>query len=246
MALSLLGYPKQSFSDAQRALRTARELNQAAALMNTLTNTSFSYIFCREYGTAAKQLDELVALSDEKGSWYWKAVGMMLKGCVLVTTGNADGGIKMLIDGITRYRSTGAVLFMPLYISVLANAYAQLYQFHDVWRCISDAMTAIESTKETIFEAEVQRMAGEVALASAEPEVAKAETCFQRALAIACQQKAKTWELRAAIRLARLWRDQGKRDEARDLLAPVYGWFTEGFDTPDLNEAKTLLDALAS
>ena len=105
-------------------------------------------------------------------------------------------------------------------------------------------MTAIETTKERWCEAEVNRVAGTIALRSPEPDAAKAEACFERALAVARQQQAKSWELRAAMSMARLWRDQGKRKEARDLLAPVYGWFTEGFDTRDLKEAKALLDAL--
>ena len=107
-------------------------------------------------------------------------------------------------------------------------------------------MTHVEATKETWFEAEVNRIAGEIALMSPQPDAAKAEAYFERALAVARAQQAKSWELRAAMSLARLWRDQGKRDEARDLLAPVYGWFTEGFDTLDLKEAKALLDELAS
>ena len=107
-------------------------------------------------------------------------------------------------------------------------------------------MTAVETTKETWFEAEIHRIAGEIALMSPEPDAAKAEAYFERALAVARAQQAKSWELRAATSMARLWRDQGKRDEARDLLAPVYGWFTEGFDTLDLKEAKVLLDALAT
>jgi len=105
-------------------------------------------------------------------------------------------------------------------------------------------MTAAETTKERWFEAEIQRIAGEIALKSPVPDAAKAETYFERALAVARQQQAKSWELRAAMSMARLWRDQGKRHEARDLLAPVCGWFTEGFDTLDLKEAKTLLDEL--
>ena len=107
-------------------------------------------------------------------------------------------------------------------------------------------MTAVETTKEKWFEAEIHRVAGEIALMSPEPDAAKAEAYFERALAVARKQQAKSWELRAAMSMARLWRDQGKRQEARDLLAPVYGWFTEGFDTLDLKEAKALLDSLAS
>ena len=114
------------------------------------------------------------------------------------------------------------------------------------WRCIGDAMTTVETTKEKWCEADIHRIAGEIALLSPERDAAKAEAYFQRALSVARQQQAKAWELRAAMSMARLWRDQGKAQQARELLAPVYGWFTEGFDTRDLKEAKVLLEQLAS
>jgi hypothetical protein len=128
----------------------------------------------------------------------------------------------------------------------LAIAYADNGQFDDAWHCIDEAMATIKITKESLFEAEVNRRGGEIALKSPEPDAAKAEKYFQRALAVARQQQAKSWELRAATSLARLWRSQGKAQQARELLAPVYGWFTEGFDTRDLKEAKMLLDELAA
>ena len=118
--------------------------------------------------------------------------------------------------------------------------------FDAAWYTISEAAKAIETTGELWCEAEVHRIAGEIALKSLAPDPEKAEAYFDRALAVAREQQAKSWELRAAMSMARLWRDQGKRDEARDLLAPVYGWFTEGFDTLDLKDAKVLLDELAA
>jgi predicted ATPase len=127
---------------------------------------------------------------------------------------------------------------------LLARAHAELGQFDDAWRCISEAITAMETTKERWCEAEVNRNAGEIALKSPEPDAAKAEVYFERALAVARKQQAKSWELRAATSKARLYRDKGKRDEARELLAPVYGWFTDGFDALDLKAAKALLDEL--
>jgi predicted ATPase len=133
---------------------------------------------------------------------------------------------------------------MPFNLSCLARAYAELGKFDDAWRCIAEAMAAVETTKERLWQAEIHRMAGEIALLAPEPDAAKAEAYFERALAVAREQQAKSWELRAAMRMARLWRYQGKRDEARDLLAPIYGWFTEGFDTLDLKEAKALLGEL--
>jgi predicted ATPase len=162
----------------------------------------------------------------------------------LTLKGQASDAIKMPTFGITAYRSTGATFRMPERLSYLTRAYAELGQFDDAWRCIGEAMTAVETTKEKWCEAEVHRVAGEIALKSPEPDVAKAEACFERALAVARQQHAKSWELRAVMSLARLWREQGRRDEARDLLAPIYDWFTEGFDTLDLKEAKALLAEL--
>ena len=136
-------------------------------------------------------------------------------------------------------------MWMPFWLSYLTRAYAELGRFDDATRCIGEAMTAVETTKERWCEAEVNRIAGEIARLSPEPDVAKAEAYFERALAVAREQQAKSWELRAAMSMARLWCDQGRRQQARDFLAPVYGWFTEGFDTLDLKEAKALLDALA-
>src|SRR5262249_31999508 len=132
------------------------------------------------------------------------------------------------------WRSTGARGFVPLYLSYLASAYADLIRFEDAWRCIGEAITAVETTKERWWEAEINRVAGEIALKSPTPDAANAEDHFGRALAVARQQQAKSFELRAAMSLARLWREQGKVQQARELLAPVYGWFTEGFDTRDL------------
>ena len=152
----------------------------------------------------------------------------------------------MLIAGTASYRSTGATAFMPWFLLYLTRAFAKLGQFDDAWRCIVEATTAVDTTKERWCEAEVNRVAGEIALLSPEPAKPKAEEYFDRALEVARKQQAKSWELRAAMSIARLWHNQGKRDEARDLLAPVYGWFTEGFDTRDLKEAKALLDDLAA
>jgi predicted ATPase len=128
----------------------------------------------------------------------------------------------------------------------LARAYAELGQIDEAWQSIREAMMTVETTKERLFEAEIYRVAGEVALKSPNQDTTKTEAHYERALAVARQQQAKSWELRAAMSVARLWRDQDKREEARELLAPVYGWFTEGFDTRDLKEAKTLLHELAA
>ncbi len=150
----------------------------------------------------------------------------------------------MITSGITAMRSTGTTLRTPIYFSYLARAHAELDQFHDAWRCVGEALTVVETTNERWCEADILRMAGEIALLSPEHDAAKAQAYFERALAVARAQQAKSWELRAVMSMARLWRVQGKRLQAHDLLGPVYGWFTEGFDTLDLKQAKTLLDEL--
>jgi predicted ATPase len=190
--------------------------------------------------------DELVPLSEDKGSAYSKSVAVRLQGCVLASTGEASNVVPMIISELAEWRLTGATLFAPFWSAYLAKIYEQLGQFDDARRCIGEAITALETTKERWFEAEVNRIAGEIALKSRESDPMKAEAYFERALTVARAQQAKSWELRAAMSMARLWRDQGKRDEARDLLAPVYGWFTEGHDTLDLKEAKALLDKLGA
>ena len=212
--------------------------------MHALCFTLHSLIHCRNYTEANAQCDELLALADEKGSLFWKALGTVLRGCVFALTGKASDAVQMITSGVAAVQSTGQTLWMPLFLSFLARTYVDLGQFDDAWRSIGEAMTAVETTNERWCEAEVNRIAGEIALLSPEPDAAKAEGNFERALTVARLQQAKSWELRAAMSLARLLRDQGKVQQARALLAPVYGWFTEGFDTLDLKEAKTLLEEL--
>jgi predicted ATPase len=244
LALWLLGHPDAALTDADHALSDAREIGHAVTLMYALCISSLVHIYCRNYATANAQLDELVALADEKGSLSWKAYGMLVQGWLFAQLGKASDAVKIITAGLSAYRSTGSTMWMPMYLSYLAKAYAGLERFDDAWRCIREAMMAVETTKETWHEAEANRIAGEIALMLPEQDAAKAQAYFERALAVARERQAKSWELRAAMSMARLWRDQGKRDEARSLLAPVYGWFTEGFDTLDLKEAKALLGEL--
>jgi predicted ATPase len=198
------------------------------------------------YAAASAQNDELIALADEKGALFWKATGMIARGGLFARTGKAADAVQTITSGITARRHTGATAGMPSILSILARAYGELGQFDDAWRCIGEAMTIMRACGETWSEAEVVRIAGEIALESPQRDASKAEAYFERALAVARQQQAKSWELRAAMSLARLWRDQGKVQQARELLAPVYGWFTEGFGTRDLKEAKALLQDLGT
>jgi predicted ATPase len=168
---------------------------------------------------------------------------MVFQGALLSDASNA---VQLITAGTTLLQSTGTTLGSALFLSSLATAYARLGQFNDASRCIREAIATVEATKERWWEPEIHRIAGETTLVSPERDAAKAEAFFERALAIAREQQAKSYELRAAMSMARLWRDQGKRVPARELLAPVYGWFTEGFDTLDLKQAKALLDELAA
>ena len=245
-ALWYLGYPEAAVADVRRALQDAREIGQAGTLMYALTHTSLLHMHCGNYPTASAQLAEVAALADGRGASFWRTHAMMHEGCVLSLNGNPSNGAQLAAAGIAAYRSTGSKAWLPWSLSNLARAYTEMGQLDDAWRCIGEAMTALETTKETWPAAEVHRVAGEIVLKAPQRDVAKAESCFECALAVARSQQAKSWELRAAASLARLWRDQGRRDDARHLLAPVYDWFTEGFDTLDLKEAKALLDALAS
>ena len=212
--------------------------------MYALGHAPFTYFECGSYAKATAVVDELATLADEKGALFWKAEVTLNQGRVLAMTGKAADSVHKITSGLTTWRSTGSGMWTPVFLACATGAYAELGQFDDAWRCIGEAMTAVETTKERWWEAEIHRMAGEIALKSPEPDVAKADAHFERALAIARQQQAKSWELRAAMSMARLWRDHGKRHQARELLAPVYGWFTEGFDTLDLKDAKALLDEL--
>jgi class 3 adenylate cyclase/predicted ATPase len=245
-ALFALGYPDAALADAESAFKDGREIGHAATLMHALAYASFIQIQCGNYLTAKTLVGELVALADEKGALLWKAIGMTHQGWLFARTGQASDAVHMITSGINAWRSTKATVWVPLYLSYLARAYADVGNLDDAWRCIGEAITAVDNTKERLWEAEIHRTAGEIALLPPKPDATEAEGHLERALAVARAQQAKSWELRAAMSMARLWANQGKRDEARDLLAPVYNWFTEGFDTHDLKEAKALLEELAS
>jgi class 3 adenylate cyclase/predicted ATPase len=246
LVLWLLGYPAAALADADHALKEAREIDQAATLMFALARTSYTHIFCGNYTAVTALLDELVALADSKSVLTRKAEGMILQGCVSAVSGKPSDAVRMITSWLTAWRSTGATICQPLYLSYLAIAHANVSQFDDAWGSIGEVAALLETTKEVWCAAEIHRIAGEIALTSPKPNAAKAESYFERALAVARKQEAKSWELRAAMSMARLWADQGKRAEARNLLASVHGWFSEGFGTHDLREAKALLDTLAS
>src|SRR5262249_19446509 len=242
--LFCLGYPHAALTDAENALKDARQIGHPVTLMVALVWASFTQIQCGNYVTGNALVDELVSVAHETGSSLHKATGTTHHGWLLALTGKASEAVHMLTSGLNEWRATRTTVWVPFYLSYLARAYADSGSFDDASRCIGEAIATIETTNERLWKAEVQRVAGEVALMSPEPDAAKAQDYFERSLAVARAQQAKSWELRAAMSMARLWREQGKRNVARDLLAPVYGWFTEGFDTLDLKQAKRLLDEL--
>jgi predicted ATPase len=244
MALWLLGYPETALKDADDALREARQIEHAATLMFTLNFPILVNTYCGNYDAANELLEELAVLAEEKGAPFRKAEGVLRRGYILTLTGKAAKAVEMVSNGIALWRSAGSTIFTPEHEFMLAIAHADSGQFDAAWRCIGKAMAAMKATKETWCEAEAHRVAGEIALKSPQRDVAKAQAHFERSLTVARAQQAKSWELRAAMSLARLLSEQGKRQAAHDLLAPTYDWFTEGFDTSDLRKAKALLAEL--
>ena len=244
LALWLLGYPKTALMQTDRAIAAAREAGHVPTLLFALTLTALTHICCRDHSAAIAHLEECIALAQEEAP-YMKYLAAGNRGCVLAQTGKASEAIQAISDAITELRPIGATVWRTAWLAHLSLAYAELGKLDDAWRCIGEAITATETTKERWFEVEIHRIAGEIALMSPNRDAVKAEAYFERALTIARKQKAKSWELRAATSMARLWCDQGKQQQARELLASVYDWFTEGFDTQDLKEAKTLLAELA-
>ena len=190
----------------------------------------------------AEWTDELVALATEQGFPVRHGQGTLFRGWVRVTNGDVIEGISLLRGGSAAYRDAGSEVWMTYYVALLARACETAGQIEEAVTLLDDGLRIVERTGERWLEADLYRHKGELLLRQGQAETA--ENLYRKALSIAREQEAKLWELRATVSLARLRRDQGRCAQARDLLAPVYGWFTEGFDTPDLKDAKTLLDEL--
>ena len=196
--------------------------------MYVLNFSAWTHIHCGNYAAATALIDEFAALKDQTGSLFWAAWGIMQGGCVLALTDKVSDAVQTVTSGVTAMRSTGTTMWMPLWLSYLARANAKIGQFDAATRCIGETMTAVETAKERWCEAEVHRIAGEDRRSlSPEMDAAKAEAYFNHALAVARAQEAKSWELRAAMSMARLWLDQGKRTASsritRSNLRLVYG-----------------------
>jgi predicted ATPase len=237
-----LGLPDQALARGNEAVAEAEKLDHPPSLAVTL---AFGVILLSLVGDMAA-LDNwsgrLVAVTTEQGFPVWRAMGTIYSGWVDVKNGNVAEGISLLRSGLAAYRATGAEVGMPLFSALLAKAYEASEKFEEAVTLLDDVLSFVDRTRGSLLEAELNRHKGQLLLRQGHAEAA--EELYRKALAIAQEQDAKMWELRAAVSLARLWRDQGKRAKARDLLAPVYAWFTEGFDTRDLLAAKALLDEL--
>ena len=185
-----------------------------------------------------------IALSGEQGSAQWLARGTILRGWALAWQGQGAEGLAQMCQGLSAFRATGAEGRRTCFLALLAEGYRGTGEVQEGLRVLAEALAAAHNSGERYCEAELHRLTGELLLLQSADQHAAAEACFHQALAIARRQQAKSWELRAAMSLARLWQQQGKQAEAHELLAPIYGWFMEGFDTPDLKEARVLLAEL--
>ncbi len=246
LALWQLGYPDAAMRDAARAVVDARDTGQAANIMAALAITSLTHIHAGNYSLAKAQLDEVCAVAEEKSAMFWKVGAMLLLGCLSARNGKAADAVKTIGSGMGAWRSTGASLWMPVHLAHLISAYADVGRFDDAQRCVDEATTLMHETKERWYEFDIHRIAGEVALRSPNGDPAKAEALFGHALDVARTQQARSFELRAATSLAELWHQQGRTDQARGLLGPIYDWYSEGFDTHDLRQAKGMLERLSA
>jgi predicted ATPase len=244
-ALWSLGYAEQGLTQNDEALALAQQLVDPLSRVWALSNAALFHQFRREVHFTQERAEASIHLATAQGFPYWIAHSAMVCGWVLVHQGQAQAGIAQIQQGLTAWRATGTDLLRPYYLALLAEAHGALGQPETGLGVLTEALALVDTTGERWYESECYRLKGELLLRQNTDNQAEAEACFHHALEIARSQQAKSFELRTATSLARLWQQQGKRQEAHALLAPVYGWFTEGFDTADLQEAQALLDALA-
>jgi predicted ATPase len=245
LSLWLLGYPDQALQRAQEALTLAREVSRPFLWAYTLTALVLLHQLRREEHHVQEWAEAIITVSREEGFPYFLAIGTIFRGWALAKQGQAEEGMAQLHQGLATHRTTGAKMAQSYLLAFLGEAYGVDGQPEAGLQVLDEALAAVRNTGERMYEAELYRLKGELLLMRSADHTAAAETCLHQALTIASYQQAKFLEVRAATTLARLWQQQGKRAEARALLATIYDWFTEGFDTPDLQDAKALLDALA-
>lgn len=242
--LWLLGYPAQSRQVSQEALQLGYQLNHPLNLAFILTNVGSLHVLYREADRVAELTAASITIALERKVPQEFAEALLLHGWALAMQGQVEQGLAELQQGIAEWNALGLVLQRSYHLMLLAEAYTKAGQLAAALTAIEEALTAARTSGERYLEAEAHRLHGQLLLATG-PAVDAAERAYQQALAVSRQQKAKSLELRATVSLSRLWQQQGKREPARQLLTEIYGWFTEGFDTIDLQEAKTLLAELA-
>ncbi|WGR70465.1 MULTISPECIES: AAA family ATPase [unclassified Bradyrhizobium] len=245
LTLTQMGYLDQALRRIDEAIAYAETLSHRPSTAFALLHACYCHFFRRDERLLRQRAEALTAECAKQGFAFWLAGGGIYAGWSKVEGGDVEAGLEQLRDGIARWRAAEAALLMPMHLVVLAEACLRVGQANAALAAVTEALACIDRSEERVFDAQVHWCYGNVLLAQADRNAAEAEGSYRHALEIARGQNARLLELRAASSLARLWRDQGKHSKARELLAPVYGWFTEGFDTLELKEAKTLLDELA-
>jgi predicted ATPase len=249
LTLWLLGYPDQALQRSQEALTLAQELSHPFSLAFAPHQAAISHQFRREGQAAQERAETLIALSSEQGFALPLAWGTIERGWALAEQGRGAAGIAQIRQGLAAQQVTGAELYRPYWLALLAEAYGQVGRAEEGLTALAEALAVVDKTGERWYEAELYRLKGELTLSQSgvQPESQGrevAEACFQKAIEIARRQQAKSLELRAVTSMSRLWQRQGKKAEAHAMLAEIYHGFTEGLDTKDLQEAKALLEAL--
>jgi class 3 adenylate cyclase/predicted ATPase len=245
LILLLQGYPDRALKRSREALVAAYEIDQAFSTSQALYLTCWLHQIRGEREVVQERARALITLTAEHGFLGWSSHGTIFHGWALADGGATETGIAELRQGLAAKEAMGVLQHTPSGLCLLARLYIRIKNSGEALRLLNEALARTDRLEERWFEAELHRLKGEALLAWSPQRAAEAEPCYDQALAVAREQGAHLWELRAATSLARLWRNQGRRAEAHDLLAPVYGWFTEGFDTADLKDAKRLLDELA-
>jgi predicted ATPase len=243
-ALWHLGYPDQALSMGQKALDLAESLSHPFSLAVALDYVAMLHQFRREKRVAHERTDAAITLCAQQGFAYYLAWARLMQGWSLTVPGQGEAGISQMQDGLEALRATGGQLRLPYYLSLMAESYGQAGQVEAGLALLDEALSLIEKTEERWRVAEVYRLKGDLLLQQDVSDVCQAESYFHQALGMARHQQAKALELRAAVSLGRLWQQQGKCHEARDLLTDITSWFTEGLDTVDLQEAQVLLAGL--
>jgi predicted ATPase len=243
-ALWCLGFPEQALQHSQAACTLAQDVTHPLSLAQALVYAAIVHQYRREVLAVHAQAAAALTLATAQGFVQRVAWSTVLHGWALAMQSQSEAGPAAMRQGLAADLATGATLWQPYFLGLLAEAYGVGGHPDEGLAALAEALAVMDTTEARVYAAELYRLQGALLLQQAVPDAAQAETCFQQALDIARQQQAKSWELRAATSLARLWQSQGKRQDAYDVLASVYAWFTEGFDTADLQEAKTLLDEL--